>query len=1041
MILAVFLLLANGASRAVALELALPNITAIRAVGTNLHITAAVPAGYKSVVLESRGTNDLGAWKPRAVRRLKGKAARVVFRVPQSSTPQNFQVTGSPTEKLPPKFWRGKKAFRPVRSAANRVAGIFGPSTSQAGLADFAALDSGLGGNLPRQIVESDIWKISGDRLYYFNQYRGLQIINISNPDSASLLGSVNLPAAGEQMYLLGNHVVLLAGDQCHSESGGSQLVIIDVATSEPKIVAQVPVQGSILESRLVGSALYMVTRNFNFGIGGKTLSPLSSSESVALSFDLSNPASPVAKGNIVISGSPSAVFATDKFLFVAENDLQGSAGSQVDLIDISSPNGTMISGGSIAVQGTIADKFKMNLAGTVFTVISEVNDDRGGHAVLETFSVANFSTPEKLGELAIKNRNGESERLFATRFDSNRAYVVTFHQIDPLWIVDLSDARNPKISGHVEVPGYSTFIQPLGNRLVTIGQDSGNGSRVAVSLFDVSNASQPALLSKVFLGENYSWSEANWDEKAFNVLPEANLILVPFEGDTAGGYASRVQLIDLGSNSLQLRGTIDHRLQPRRATLSHNRILSVSGWEFLAVNATDRDRPVVTRDLTLAWPVERVILSGDYVLEFGANGFRFDQSGGAIRVARADEPNAFVAEWPMGDLPVIGATTQSNLLYVLQSQNSAIAFDQLWHPLPSTNSATLSVIDLTQLPNLQIVGRTKVVISNSLNGWNSKPLWVRPDLLVWESANSSWYSPILFLAQPPTVSSVTASSAIVGSGVAIPSQAGDRLLPPWFFGGSGGTALIAFDVKEAATPKFVSETTLHSEGWNPHDSAFATNGLVYASHTKFESRLKHDEETWVDRSYLDVIDYSDAANPTVRDPVNISGSLAGISHEGNVLYTISSHAGTTERRWVDALAYDGVNANLISSLPLSLHWPHPTLIAGSNIFVGVPSSDSSTGSLEAWQLSDAAKFIRAGKLTLAAPADSLASFGNLLATQTGGNIQLIDASNPVSLRLLGAPASVNCLWPNLDHADGSIERGLWVPLGEYGVLEIVGQP
>jgi uncharacterized secreted protein with C-terminal beta-propeller domain len=64
-----------------------------------------------------------------------------------------------------------------------------------------------------------------------------------------------------------------------------------------------------------------------------------------------------------------------------------------------------------------------------------------------------------------------------------------------------------------------------MGSRLLAVGVES---NRVAVSLFDVANPAKPGLLSRLLLGENYSWTEANYDEKAFTVLPDANLVWYP---------------------------------------------------------------------------------------------------------------------------------------------------------------------------------------------------------------------------------------------------------------------------------------------------------------------------------------------------------------------------------------------------------------------------------------------------------------------------------------------------------------------------------
>ena len=183
----------------------------------------------------------------------------------------------------------------------------------------------------------------------------------------------------------------------------------------------------------------------------------------------------------------------------------------------------------------------------------------------------------------------GINEQLNATRFDGDRAYVVIFHvqyRLDPLWLVDLSDPAHPAITGQLEVPGWSTFLQPLGNRLLALGIET---NRTTVSLFDVADPAHPGLLSRVPVGTGWSWTEANWDEHAFGVFPDANLILVPFQSWTGTQSVQQVQLVDLFADSLAARGVIEHQFQPRRATIYGDRILSVSGQEQLSVKFSNR--------------------------------------------------------------------------------------------------------------------------------------------------------------------------------------------------------------------------------------------------------------------------------------------------------------------------------------------------------------------------------------------------------------------------------------------------------------------
>ncbi|MCE9519736.1 MAG: beta-propeller domain-containing protein [Verrucomicrobia bacterium] len=85
----------------------------------------------------------------------------------------------------------------------------------------------------------------------------------------------------------------------------------------------------------------------------------------------------------------------------------------------------------------------------------------------VETFPLAGNGTAP-LAQLHLLEADGES--LHATRFDGDRLYVVTFRNVDPLFVVDLSDPAAPAVKGHVEIPGWSIYIQPFGDRLLAVG-------------------------------------------------------------------------------------------------------------------------------------------------------------------------------------------------------------------------------------------------------------------------------------------------------------------------------------------------------------------------------------------------------------------------------------------------------------------------------------------------------------------------------------------------------------------------------------------
>jgi hypothetical protein len=287
---------------------------------------------------------------------------------------------------------------------------------------------------------------------------------------------------------------------------------------------------------------------------------------------------------------------------------------------------------------------------------------------------------------------------------------------------------------------------------------------------------------------------------------------------------------------------------------------------------------------------------------------------------------------------------------------------------------------------------------------------------------------------------------------------------------------LLAFDVSDPTVPKFDSEVNLTTNAWWSFSKPFVSGSLVYLSHSASEflpaAQAPNTSPTggplapggaggsatnppspagcWVQRFYLDVIDYLDPLTPTIRQPVNIPGTLNGLSGAGELLYTVGVHATnafTDWRQWLDASAYDGVAAHLVASLPLPDAWPHPLLVADTNIFLGRPGYNYSNTNvvahqLETWTLQSSGSFALLGKMTLPMPASALITRGSLLAAQqTDNSVALFDDSNPALLLPVGHRSASGCLWFDLNQADGAVSRGLWLPLDVYGVQQVPAGP
>jgi hypothetical protein len=141
----------------------------------------------------------------------------------------------------------------------------------------------------------------------------------------------------------------------------------------------------------------------------------------------------------------------------------------------------------------------------------------------------------------------GEGEQIYSVRFLGDTGYVVTFRQIDPLFVIDLSRPEAPRVAGKLELRGYSAYLHPVGDGLLLgIGQDvapAGNEpSGTQIELFDVGDPRAPRLLARTTLGGGSS-SEVQYDHHAFLFWPPAKLAVLPLQlaAGSGQGFAGAI--------------------------------------------------------------------------------------------------------------------------------------------------------------------------------------------------------------------------------------------------------------------------------------------------------------------------------------------------------------------------------------------------------------------------------------------------------------------------------------------------------------------
>ena len=310
--------------------------------------------------------------------------------------------------------------------------------------------------------------------------------------------------------------------------------------------------------------------------------------------------------GNTLLLAEPVA----DWWWFWRNNDFEDA--TNIHAFDISDSDATSYLG-SGRVTGTVQDQFSMSeFQGSIR--IASTSDiwgrwwldsemDENGEPIFNGPSNqvtilqhegndCLISPCNSLIQVGIVDDIAPNETIWSVRFIGNRGYLVTFENIDPLWVIDLSNPLDPIILGELEVPGVSTYIHPVNeNTLLTIGIGPGEDglgldwSTTQISLFDVSEPTNPTLADSMSVspaytddncedirncGWSWSWSEATYEHKAFSYWAPEDLLAIPLstyryfynESNYYNyEYISMLKLInvDIENLSLSNHGEIEH--------------------------------------------------------------------------------------------------------------------------------------------------------------------------------------------------------------------------------------------------------------------------------------------------------------------------------------------------------------------------------------------------------------------------------------------------------------------------------------------------
>lgn len=394
-----------------------------------------------------------------------------------------------------------------------------------------------------RSIPWLDIWGWSGNQVE-------LEFINASDPANLSLQEKLTIDGSlvssrrlGDSLYLVSRYTPFIEGytsyafDEITKRENELLLTEATLSSLVPKVKMLDKIPLDLIESQNCFMATSAVDINRNPTIITITTIPLSD---------------PSAFASTCYLGNSETVYMTPQSLFLATTQNQYTV-LALDALVYDPEHKTAVHKFSIAdnavtyrgsgeVRGHLGwseDKrsFRMGARGEddeYLNVVTSIGGTWGSTSSTRLTVLKNNGN--QLDTVAFIDGIGKpGEQLYAARFVENRAYLVTFRVVDPLYVIDLSDQDNPKIAGELEIEGYSDYLHPLSDNLLlgfgkdAIADDDSSDfgftrgawyQGVKVSLFNVADPEFPSEINSLIYGKRGSESEILYDHHAISFLP-----------------------------------------------------------------------------------------------------------------------------------------------------------------------------------------------------------------------------------------------------------------------------------------------------------------------------------------------------------------------------------------------------------------------------------------------------------------------------------------------------------------------------------------
>ncbi|MBP3950865.1 beta-propeller domain-containing protein [Bacillus suaedae] len=440
--------------------------------------------------------------------------------------------------------------------------------------------------NQVNDVEESDIVQTDGAYIYHVTD-EGIVITDIQNPEEMNLTSTISNEQGfhATDLFLKEDTLVVLGmkweentvlGTESREMLIGSSMTVAYMYNvsdrTAPELLGVSATEGHLISARMINGFLYYVTSYYP-NLGGKEprvkpivfngeeyqevaledIARIPNSEepsfTIITAIDSNNPTK---SANVeAYVGAGGQMYMSKEHLYLAkeswEND-DRTRNTDIYKFALDGMDVPFIASGS--VEGSVLNQFSMDeFEGNFRIATTEGNAwDRD-----QTSKNHVYILDEKLSQIGHVGDLAPSERIYSARFMGEMIYMVTFREMDPLFVIDASDPAKLEVLGELKIPGVSTYLHPIDeNHLFGIGvetklvKSSTLGEEpivrqdgMKISIFDVTDFHNPKETFVEVIGGEGTYSEALHNHKALTIHPEKPLYAFPINLYNVNGSTS----------------------------------------------------------------------------------------------------------------------------------------------------------------------------------------------------------------------------------------------------------------------------------------------------------------------------------------------------------------------------------------------------------------------------------------------------------------------------------------------------------------------